>query len=62
MTKLEELKAALDSACAAADAAWDVKEAADVADAAWASAWTAAKVAHTAYQEELKKSEENSND
>jgi hypothetical protein len=48
MTKLEELKDAWDAACAAcADY--------DATDAAWAAAWDAMKVAHTAYQEELNK-------
>jgi hypothetical protein len=55
MTKLEELKATYK----AEDAAYSDALAADDA-AAWdgAAAWDARKVAHTAYQEELKKSKE----
>jgi hypothetical protein len=45
MTKLEELKTDYDATVADYDAA----------DAAWAAAWDARKVAHAAYQEELNK-------
>ena len=67
MTKLEELRAALDDAHAVCDAAED---ATDAADAARAAAWDAADAANTAYwdawcadyQAELDKQKELSND
>jgi hypothetical protein len=58
MTKLEELKAALEAADAAVKVAWD---AARDASAAHKSVTAARIVAWVAYQEELKK-QENSDD
>jgi hypothetical protein len=59
MTKLEELKAAWDAAEAAAVAAHDASEA---ARGARDEAFYDARAAWGAYQTELYKSEENSND
>ena len=72
MTKLEELRAALDTAEAthyaacdalcAADAAFDAARAdAYAADYAEDAAFDAYRTAHVAYQDELKKQKENSN-
>ena len=60
MTKLEELKSALDASDATINAAADAYYA---ADAAWDAADDAARAARDAYYAELKKTqEENTND
>jgi hypothetical protein len=67
MTKLEELKAAYEAVSATFRTAVGNYEVIDAArsaaiDAAYAAAWDAREAAWYDYQDELRKSKENSND